>query len=362
MKNIILIICCLALLNPVCAATLRPKFRIKLKQWRQMGAIQMTFDGSGALYLAYRQAATETAEFSSTLTVQVYDGHTGRKKADAAIETPVVEFPRYPKAMAVSPDGRRLLIADGPPGSVFKALYLSVLRVDSLSQADSMLVPEEKRYIVAGFTDDSQAVRVASSNGRVAERVQLRELEAGSLVNVASEVIVENPSSSRGFELDPWGGIWFDGSRTFAPQTLPINTVSVPRIIRNGSVVFLPDAVFGFVIDGSILRIHTDSDDPVAVRPKGRCAFAIPFSISADRRVVANECRENEWSVWAHRTKAKKRRAVVFDTKTLSVIAEIPVSRKARPDMAVRHRDGRVLVATLDFPGRLSVYEFSIPK
>lgn len=192
--------------------------------------------------------------------------------------------------------------------------------------------------------------------------MQLRELAADNLTNVVSEVIVENRSSSRRLDLDPWGGIWFGGSRTFAPQILPINTLKVPTVIQPGSVVYLSDAVFGFMYEGSILRIHVDSDDPVVVRPEDRCRFSIGFNISADRRVAASGCREPAWSFWAHIEKVTKRAVVVIDTKTSAVIAEIRVSRKTWPDMAVHHREGRVLVATLDFPGRLSVYEFSIPK
>ncbi len=166
MKNIILTICCLALLNPLGAATLRPKYRIKLKQWRWMDASQMTFDDSGTLYLAYR-LGTKELEPSSTLTVQAYDGDTGRKTRETQINTPAFEFSRFPKAMVISPDGRRLLIADGASGRVFKDLYLSVLSVDPLSLISDTTFPEEKRYIVTGFTGDSQAVRVATSNGEV---------------------------------------------------------------------------------------------------------------------------------------------------------------------------------------------------
>jgi len=56
------------------------------------------------------------------------------------------------------------------------------------------------------------------------------------------------------------------------------------------------------------------------------------------------------------------RTAVVFDTKTLKILNEVPIEKDLYPELAIWHGDGKIVLVTQASSNKLVIYELAEPK
>jgi hypothetical protein len=52
---------------------------------------------------------------------------------------------------------------------------------------------------------------------------------------------------------------------------------------------------------------------------------------------------------------------MIFDTKTLKILAEVPIAKDLYPELAIWHGGGKIVLATQAPPDKLAIYELAAP-
>lgn len=370
MKRTLLVLAAVSRLCIAGEAATKPTHIIRLEHNDASLAPAIAFGSKGELYVAYRTQGPQHQ--SSVVTVGAFDSNTGRELRKAQIKAPTVQLPQAPSIFQVSPDGNLLLYVETP--SVIgrnRATYLAVVDAVSLQLISSTdlvsLALSNSR--VFGFRADSQAVvlgssvqRIGPNNQPVTQSVRVVELKAHDLKQIVHDQSIANPYGGYGYTIDAAGSLWFSKDPFIAKSFSEYNPKggTAAGEISSGSdygfaaVIFLPGSIVGFTHEAShdatftqVMRFEPGKAEPAQIERVTGCGFK-QVTVSPDQLFAAGICDEQSQAEPSFGALTVCN-AVILQTRTLKVLATIPLSKGTTwHSVAVWHGNERVLAATSD--------------
>jgi len=315
---------------------------------------QVLFSPSGKLYAAYRVPGKSGT--SSRLRVVLFDPVTGQQGNMRDYPVPGASLPRVATAFLLSQDGSTLVYAELHVPQVIVTIEAATLNPQSTSDASLFgeqdfaphvsIVSTESLVLSAGkWTHDGRATAV--------HEVRKISLSPRNLRQVLSEKSI--PLDEDISEVAYW-----------------LKRVHTQREV--GQVLPTNDGMLGLTnaMSEGWIQLFDQTGMELATLHNPDCGF-VRASLSPDQQVGVAVCERTGLDETQF-GETLRRDAVVFDVKTLKVIATIPTSRAsvkehgpARGDLwvsapcpAAWHGKDRVLVALPDFPDSINIY--SIPE
>jgi hypothetical protein len=315
---------------------------------------QVLFSPSGKLYAAYRVPGKSGT--SSTLRVVLFDPLTGQQINLRDYPIPGASLPRVATAFLLSQDGSTLAYAELHVPQVIVTIDAASLNPQSTSDASLFdeqdfaphvsIVSTESLVLSAGkLTHDGRTTAV--------HEVRKISLSPRNLRQVLSEKSI--PLDEDISEVAYW-----------------LKRVHTQREV--GQVLPTNDGMLGLTnaMSEGWIQLFDQTGKELATLRNPDCGF-VRASLSPDQQVGVAVCERTGLDE-AHFGQTLRRDAVVFDVKTLEVVATIPTSRAsvkehgpARGDLwvsapcpAIWQGKDRVLVALPDFPDSINIY--SIPE
>jgi hypothetical protein len=314
---------------------------------------QVLFLPSGKLYVAYRLLGESAT--SSTLRVVFFDPVTGQQGNVRDYPVPSAPVPRVATAFIMSQDGSTLAYAELHPPQVLVTIEVATLNPLSTSEA-SLFGEQDFAPHVSTLSSESLVLSAGklTHDGKVTAVHEVRKisLSTRNLKRVVSEEAV--PVGEDVSELIYWR------KRIHAQHEV-------------GQVLLLNDGVLGLtnLMSEGWIQLFDQAGKELTRLHNPNCGF-VRASLSPDRQVGAAVCEETGLDE-PHFGQTIRRDAVVFEVKTLKVIATIPMSRKsvkehgsrrgdlwvAAPSPAIWHGKDRVLVAVPNFTDSIDLYSIS---
>lgn len=315
---------------------------------------QALFSDSGKLYAAYRLPGEDGT--SLTLRVAQFDPTTGQQVDVRDYSVPSVRLPRVASALLLSQDDSTLAYAELHSPQVVLTIEAPTLKPLSTSETD-----------IFGEQDFAPHVSTLSSKSLV--------LSAGRLAHNSKTTSVHE---IRKISLNPGNLQQVLSEKAISPDEDLTQLGYWHKRIHTqrevGQIVPVNDGVLGLtnMIGEGWIQLFDRAGNEVATLHNPECGF-VRASLSSDQQVGVAECTRTGLDE-PHFGQTLRRDAVVFEVKTLKVVATIPMSRAsvkergpvrgdlwvASPSCAVWHGKQRVLVAVSDFPDSITVY--SIPE
>lgn len=317
---------------------------------------EVLFSADGKLYVAYRLPNKVRA--SSALRVVVYDPVTGLVSNVRDYPVPTVSLPRVASDFILSQDDSTLAFAELHAPEVLVTIEAGTLRPLSTSDAN-LFGDQDFAPHVSAFSNRSLVLSAGelTHDGKVTAVHEVREvsLNPRNLREVVSEKTIP-------LEDDDGGKLSYWRKRVQAKKQVD-------------HIVPLSHGALGLTngaSEGSI-QLFDESGRELALLQNPDCGF-VRASLSWDQQVGAAVCERTGLDE-SHFGETLRREAVVFEVKTLKVLATIPMSRMsvkergprrgdlwvAAPSPAVWHGKGRVQVAIPDFPDSINLYAVAGP-
>lgn len=314
---------------------------------------QVLFSPSGKLYAAYRVPGKSGT--SSTLRVVLFDPLTGQQVNLRDYPIPGASLPRVATAFLLSQDGSTLAYAELHVPQVIVTIDAANLNPQSTSDAS-----------LFGEQDFAPHVSIVSTESLV--------LSAGKLTHDGRTTAVHEV---RKISLSPR-----NLRQVLSEESIPLDEdISEVAYWRKrihaqrevAQVIAVNDGVLGLtnVMSDGWIQLFDQAGKELATLHNPKCGF-VKASVSPDQLVGVAVCEKTGLDE-AHFGETLSRDAVVFEVKTLKVLATIPMSRLslkergpgrddlwvATPSPVVWHGKDSVLVAVPDFPDSINLY--SIP-
>lgn len=326
----------------------------------------LTFGKNGDLYVGYRDKGV--GKKSSAIWLRVFDPGSGKELRNAQIQTAVVPLPNGAEQFMLSPDDSLLLYSQFHGGTfigVFKAATLR--KVSETSDLPDDLSEHFPR--VNGFSSGNRSVLIegAITNHLNGNDVQLVRLATSNLDRDISEAVFANPIPESGFFVGDKGAVWIsraNGLYRYDPRTRKARLQLTLQQDDIGHVLFLQDKSLLISSNandfGYLYRFGQDSSTPDASQRVEGCGIT-RVSLSPDQQYGAALCEHERTGEW-HFGAITTREAVIFDTRTLKVLAGIPIGKKLYPEFAIWHGDGKIVLVTQRGSNKLVIYEVPLGK
>jgi hypothetical protein len=322
----------------------------------------LVFDQKGELYVAYRDKGTDKK--SSAIWVRVFDSASGRELRSAQLQTATVALPNSANQFLLSPDNSLLLYSQFSGSTLVTVLNASTLQ--KISDATSLPDSSDRQFPrVIGIGQNDNAVLIAAeiTNRLNGTDARLIKLDAHDLSHVLSDATLTNPIPESGFTVGSDGAVRIiraDMLYSYDPATKKAAlelSIHNQDDIRNA--LFLNDHSLllwsGQNEFGYLYRFKESGSTPEGSQRIEKSGVEKVF-LSPDQLYGVALC-EHQKLTEGNFGAITSRTAVVFDTKTLKILSEVPIDRDLNPELAVWHGDGKVFLATQASSNKLVIYE-----
>jgi hypothetical protein len=328
----------------------------------------LVFNQKGELYVAYRDKGADKK--SSAIWVRVFDPASGRELRSTQLQTTPIPLPNSTNQFLLSPDNSLLLYSQFNGGTLITVLNTATLQKVS----DSTSLPEGvdrqfPRVIGIGPTDDSSVLIAAEITNRLnGTDARLIKLDAHNLSHALSDATLTNPIPESGFAVGSDGTVRiiradmlysYDPAAKKAALELSIHNQDDIRnaLFLNDHSLLLWSGQNEF---GYLYRFKESGSTPEGSQRIEKSGVA-KVLLSPDQLYGVALC-EHQKLTEGNFGAITSRTAVVFDTKTLKILSEVPIDRDLNPEVAVWHGNGKVVLATQASSNKLVIYELVEPK
>lgn len=326
----------------------------------------LLFNRKGDLYVGYRDRGAHKR--SSSIWVRVFDPDSGRELRSAQLQTPTVRLPNGVEQFFFSPDESLLVLSQFHGNSMITILRATDLK--TISETSSLPRGIEKEFPKAVAIDTSDASLLLAAeqpNRRNGVDIRLVRLDVHHLEHVVSDSTLANPIAESGYTVDATGEVWivkanalyrFDVGRGEAALETSIHDQDDIRgvlFLKHSSLLMWSDQnEFGYLY-------RYEQDDMAADRSQriNKCGVK-QVAVSPDELFGVALCEHQNLGEW-HFGAITDRAAVIFDTKTLKIIAQVPVKKDLYPELALWHGDGKIILATQSDSDKLAIFQFPVP-
>jgi hypothetical protein len=111
---------------------------------------------------------------------------------------------------------------------------------------------------------------------------------------------------------------------------------------------------------GYLYEIRKGSSKVDAAQNVGKCRIK-DITIAPDQLYGAALCEQENLGELRFGS-VTSRSAVIFDTRTLKVLGQVPLQKDLYPELAIWHGDGKIVLATQASSDKLMIYELGEPK
>lgn len=324
----------------------------------------LVFDGKGELYVGYRDEGADKK--SSAIWVRVFDPASGKELRSAQFQTATVALPNGAEQFLLSPDDSLLLYSQFH-GSTFLTIFKAAT-LQTVSESTMLPAEMSKEFPrVAGITPDDQAALVTSeiTNKRNGVDIRLAWLSVHALTRVLKEEYVPNPYVEASYAIDRKYHLWltradalyrYDPASRKSDLRLTVPTSTVPVFIADGELLLYSNRnEFGELYRFDVQQSSVQNKQ----RIEG-CGIN-QVRVSRDELYGVALCEHQNMGELRFGA-ITKREAVVFDTKTLKILDEVPIAKNLYPELALWHGGGKVVLATQADSNKVAIYEFPVPK
>lgn len=350
----------------------------------------LVFNQKGELYVAYRDHGSDKK--SSAIWVRVFDPASGKELRSAQFQTPTVPLPNSANQFLLSPDNSLLLYAQFHGGTLITILNPATLQkvseTTSLPDGVDKEFPEivgvgpnnawvlvtaevDKEFPlgIVGVNPDTGAVAMAANSTFRMHGADIRlvRLDSHDLFRVLSDVTLTNPIPESGFAVDTDGTVWITRANMlyrYDPERKQANletSIHNQDDIRN--ILFLNDRSLLMWSNqnefGYLYRFEQGDTATGKSQRIDKCGVK-QVAVSPDQLYGAALCEHQNTVEWRFGA-ITSRTAVIFDTKTLKILAQVPIEKDLYPELAIWHGDGKVVLATQASSNKLVIYELAAP-
>jgi WD40 repeat protein len=327
----------------------------------------LVFNQKGELYVAYRDQGSDKK--SSVIWVRVFDPASGKELRSTQLQTATVALPNSANQFLLSPDDSLLLYSQFSGGALITVLNAATLQ--KVSDATSLPGGVDRQFPrVIGIGPNDNAVLIAAeiTNRLNGTDARLIKLDAHDLSHVLSDATLTNPIPESGFAVGSDGTVRIiraDMLYSYDPATKKAAlelSIHNQDDIRNA--LFLNDHSLllwsGQNEFGYLYRFKESGSTREGSQRIEKSGVA-KVLLSPDQLYGVALC-EHQKLTEGNFGAITSRTAVVFDTKTLKILSEVPIDRDLNPELAVWHGDGKVVLATQASSNKLVIYELVEPK
>ena len=327
----------------------------------------LVFDEKGELYAGYRDEGAEKK--SSAIWIRVFDPVSGKELRRTQLQTATVPLPNGAEQFLLSLDNSMLLYAQFHGGTLI--IVLNAGTFQKVSETTNLPDDVSKHFpSVNSISSDGGSVLIEAgvTNRLNGNDVQLVKLNTHDLTRVLSDLTLTNPIPESGFSVDRDGTIWisranglysYDRDRGKATLELSVHNQddikSVLHLNDQSLLLWSGQNEFGYLYRFNI----TNSTLEESRRIDGCGVESV--HLSPDRQYGAALCEHQRTGEW-HFGAITSRTAVIFDTKTLKILAQVPIEKDLYPELAIWHGGEKIVLVTQADSNKLAIYEFPAPK
>jgi WD40 repeat protein len=326
----------------------------------------LVFNQKGELYAAYRDQGSDKK--SSVIWVRVFDPVNGKQIRSAQLQTATVVLPNSANQFLLSPDNSLLLYSQFSGGTFL--VLLDAASLQSVSQATSLPDDVDRQYPkVIGISPSDGSVLIAAevTNHLNGTDARLIKLDAHNLPHVLSDVTLTNPIPESGFAVGRDGTVriiradmlyTYDTATQKAAQQLSIHNQDDIRnaLFLNDHSMLLWSGQNEF---GYLYRFKESGSTPEGSQRIEKSGVT-KVLVSPDQLYGVALC-EHQKLTEANFGAITSRTAIVFDVKSLRIMAEVPIEKDLYPELAIWHGDGKIVLATQASSNKLVIYELAEP-
>lgn len=326
----------------------------------------LVFDEKGELYAGYRDEGAEKK--SSAIWIRVFDPASGKQLRSTQVQTATIPLPNGAEQFLLSPDNSLLLYSHFH-GSTFLTV-LKAATLQSVSETTTLPKDVEKefpRVIGVDPSDASILLAAETTNHLNGVDVRMVKLDAHNLNHVLSDATLTNPIAESGYAVDGSGAVWIVGGNRLYRYDPEQKKATLETSVHNQDdirgVLFLNDSSllmwsnqneFGYLYRFEQGDTATDKSQRI-----DKCGVK-QITVSPDQLYGAALCEHQNTGEWRFGA-ITSRMAVIFDTKTLKILAQVPIEKDLYPGLAIWHGGGKIVLATQAPPDKLAVYELAAP-
>lgn len=327
----------------------------------------LVFNQKGELYVAYRDQGSDKK--SSAIWVRVFDPASGKELRSTQLQTATVALPNSANQFLLSPDNSLLLYSQFSGNTLITILNAATLQ--KMSEATSLPGGVDRQYPkVIGISPNDGSVLIAAeiTNRLNGTDARLLKLDAHDLSHVLSDATLTNPIPESGFAVGSDGAVRIiraDMLYSYDPATKKAAlelSIHNQDDIRNA--LFLNDHSMllwsGQNEFGYLYRFKESGSTPEGSQRIEKSGVT-KVLVSPDQLYGAALC-EHQKLTEGNFGAITSRTAVVFNAKTLKIIAEVPIERDLSPQLAIWHGDAKIVLATQAPSNKLVIYELAEPK
>jgi hypothetical protein len=322
----------------------------------------LVFDEKGELYAAYRDEGDKKK--SSVIWIRVFDPGSGKELRSTQLQAAAVPLPDAAEQFLLSSDNSLLLYSQ-----FHESTFLTILKAPTLqnvSETTSLpegVAKEFPRVISVDPSDASIFLTAETTNRLNGVDIRLVKLDAHNLNHVLSDATLTNPIPESGYVVDGSGAVWIVGGNGLYRYDPDTGKARLAASIHNqddiGGVLFAKDHwllmwsnvnVFGYLYRFELGAPQPERSQRIEKRGVTKVL------VSSDQLYGAALCEHHsswEWNFGA----ITERTAVIFDAKTLKVLAQVPIEKDLYPELAIWHGGGKIVLATQANSNKLAIYE-----
>ncbi len=325
----------------------------------------LVFDKKGDLYTGYRDKGFKKK--SVAIWIRVFDPVSGNELRSAQYQTAAVPLPNGAEQFLLSPDNSLLLYSQFHGIILIMAVNSGTLQ--EVSRTTSLPGDVSNHFpVVNSISLDGNSILIEAgiTNRLNGNDVQLVRLSAHDLTRTLSDVTFANPIPESGFSVDRDGTMWITRANDIYRYDWTGGRAVVALSVQNHddirSAFPLSDgfrlAWSGQNEFGYLYRFKEGSSQPQqSQRIDGYGVERVVLSPDKQYGVALCEHQsDREWNFGAITARA----AVIFETKTLKILAQLPIEKRLYPELAIWHGDGKIVLATQASPDKLAIYELAV--
>jgi hypothetical protein len=327
----------------------------------------LVFDQKGELYVAYHDQGSDKK--SSAVWVRAFDPASGRELRRSRLQTTAVPLPNSVNQFLLSPDNSLLLYSQSSGGAVITILDTATLQ--TVSEAASLpdgVGRQFPRVIGIDASDNRVLVAAEITNRLNGTDARLIRLDAHELSHVLSDAVLTNPIPESGFVVGSTGTVWIIRANMLYSYDPDTKKATLELSIHNQddirNALFLDDHSLLLWSNqnefGYLYRFQAGGSTPEESKRIEKKGIVKVF-LSPDHLYGVALC-EHQNLAEGHFGAVTSRTAVIFDTKALQILGEVPVERDLSPGLAIWHWAGRIVLAAQASSGKLVIYELGEPR
>lgn len=327
----------------------------------------LAFDQNGELYVAYRDQGSDKK--SSVIWIRVFDPASGKELRSTQLQTATVTLPNSANQFLLSPDNSLLLYSQFSGNTLITILNAATLQ--RVSEATSLPDGVERQYpkVIGISANDGSALIAAEITNRLnGTDARLLKLDAHDLSHVLSDATLTNPIPESGFAIGSDGTVRIIRADMLYSYDTATKKAALELSVHNQddirNALFLNDHSLllwsGQNEFGYLYRFKGSGSTPEESQRIEKSGVA-KVLLSPDQLYGVALC-EHQKLTEGNFGAVTSRTAVVFDARTLKIVSEVPMDRDLKPELAVWHGNGKIVLATQASSNKLVIYELAVPK